>query len=182
MSGAGAWPRVLCCAALSRPVLQISLWIRKCGAPAVSPAATSAAGLLVLSLFVRCYLECAASLSRVWGRPFPDEGCRVRPVINARPAHSAVSLFSISLTPLTETRSVWLATLSRAVTLSHSLSIKYFPLLSMKFYTDGLTLVFDVSVRGLLTLCRRRSMLALFAPRRQDTQTLDGTRHSAEDR
>lgn len=35
------------------------------------------------------------------------------PVINARPAHSTVSLFSISLTPLTETRFVWLATLSR---------------------------------------------------------------------
>lgn len=92
---------------------------------------------LALSLFVHSYLECVASLSRVWPRPFQDEGCRVRPVINARPAHSTVSLFSISLTPLTETRSVWLATLSRAVTLSHSLSIKYFPLLSMKFYTDG---------------------------------------------
>lgn len=50
-------------------------------------------------------------------------------VINARPSHSTVSLFSISLTPLTETRSVWLAfaTLTRAVTYSHLLSIKYFP-------------------------------------------------------
>lgn len=112
---------------------------------------------------MHCYLECAASLSLVWACPCPDKGCRVRPVINARPAHSTVSLFSISLTPLTETRSVWLATLSRAVTLSHSLSIKYFPLLSMKFYTDGLTLVFDISVRGLLTLCRLLSMFASFA-------------------
>lgn len=93
--------------------------------------------MLVLSLFVRHYLECAASLSRVWARRSPDEGCRVRPVINARPAHSTVSLFSISLTPLTETRSVCLTTLSRAGTLSHLLSIKYFPLLSMKLYTDG---------------------------------------------
>lgn len=103
------------------------------------PAAAPRAGLS--SLFVCALLfgmrGAAMSLSRVWARPAPDEGCRVRPVINARPAHSTVSLFSISLTPLTETRSVWLATLSRAVTLSHSLSIKYFPLLSMKFYTDG---------------------------------------------
>lgn len=44
--------------------------------------------------------------------PGADEGRR-GPVINAR-AHSTVSLFSISLTPLTETRSVWRSRPSRA--------------------------------------------------------------------